>query len=130
MTFSERTQPQNEGFERAVLGACLMSAESVAQAVEALRPADFYRPAHGRLFSVIEAIYRAGEPVDFLTGFQVIIFQLTQTVIQMVEGLPMQVISWEEDGGMTECWKVMTIMIPRIMSNASDDTGIAHLTGA
>ena len=67
MLAAERTQPQNEAYERAVLGACLMSAESVAQAVEALRPADFYRPAHGRLFAVIADIYRKGEPVDFLT---------------------------------------------------------------
>ena len=52
---AERTQPQNEAYERAVLGACLMSAESVAQAVEALRPADFYRPAHGRLFAILKA---------------------------------------------------------------------------
>lgn len=67
MLAAERTQPQNEAYERAVLGACLGSAESVAQAVEALRPADFYRPAHGRLFAVIAEIYRKGEPVDFLT---------------------------------------------------------------
>jgi replicative DNA helicase len=65
----ERTPPQSEEFERAVLGACLLSVESVAQAVEALRPADFYRHAHGRLFGVLAELYRKGQPVDLLTVY-------------------------------------------------------------
>lgn len=63
----DRTPPHSQEFERAVLGACLLSVESVAQAVDALTVGDFYQMAHGRLFEVLEAMYRKGEPIDLLT---------------------------------------------------------------
>ena len=53
--------------ERAVLGACLLSAEVTGTVTEILKPEDFYDPYHVKLYEVIFAMYHAGKPVDFVT---------------------------------------------------------------
>jgi replicative DNA helicase len=51
-----------------VLGAMLLSAEAMADVVEILDAEDFYRSAHGRIYSAVRALFGHGEPVDVITA--------------------------------------------------------------
>jgi AAA domain/DnaB-like helicase N terminal domain len=61
------TPPHDIASEQAVLGAVLSSANAGELARQALGPADFYRPQHQDLFSLITTMMRNGEPVDAVT---------------------------------------------------------------
>jgi replicative DNA helicase len=61
------TDPHDIAAEQAVLGAMLHSANAVEKALAALSAGDFYRPAHGLIFSACGAARRAGESVDPVT---------------------------------------------------------------
>jgi replicative DNA helicase len=64
----ERVPPQNVEAEQSVLGAMMLSAEAIADAVEILHPDDFYRSAHRTIYEVLRAIYARGDPVDVITA--------------------------------------------------------------
>jgi replicative DNA helicase len=66
-TRTERVPPNNVEAEESVLGSMMLSAEAIASVVEVVKPADFYRPAHQRIFESLMAIYARGEPVDAIT---------------------------------------------------------------
>ena len=60
--------PHNENAERACLGAMLLNPrDTVDRAMHKLRPADFYRPAHGKICEAIVSLYNRGEVVDLIT---------------------------------------------------------------
>ena len=61
---SDRTPPQDIAAEQSVLGAMMLSKDAIADVVEALREADFYRPAHATIYDAIITIYGRGDPVD------------------------------------------------------------------
>jgi replicative DNA helicase len=63
----DRTPPQDVAAEQSVLGGMLLSKDAIADVVEVLRPADFYRPAHARIFEMILDLYGRGEPADAVT---------------------------------------------------------------
>ena len=60
----DRTPPADLAAEQAVLGAMLLSKDAIADVVEALKSADFYRPAHATVFEAILDLYGRGEPAD------------------------------------------------------------------
>jgi replicative DNA helicase len=60
----ERTPPQDVAAEQSVLGGMLLSKDAIADVLEILRPADFYRPAHATIFEAILDLYGRGEPAD------------------------------------------------------------------
>src|SRR5918999_5862548 len=64
---SDRTPPQDMEAEQCVLGAMLMSKDAIADVVEVLRGADFYRPAHEQIYNAITDLYGRGEPADAVT---------------------------------------------------------------
>src|SRR3712207_184427 len=64
---SDRTPPQDMEAEQCVLGAMLMSKDAIADVVEVLRGADFYRPAHEQIYNAITELYGRGEPADAVT---------------------------------------------------------------
>ena len=64
---SDRTPPQDIAAEQSVLGAMMLSKDAIADVVEALREADFYRPAHATIYDAIITIYGRGDPVDAVT---------------------------------------------------------------
>jgi uncharacterized linocin/CFP29 family protein len=68
--------------------------------------------------------------VDYLSNFQIVLFQLDPNVIQNITGLPMTTMQWESHGGMQVNFKIMTIMVPRVRKNANEQTGIIHGTAA
>jgi replicative DNA helicase len=63
----ERTPPQDVAAEQCVLGGMLLSKDAIADVVEILRTADFYRPAHAAIFDAILDLYGRGEPADPIT---------------------------------------------------------------
>jgi len=63
----DRQPPQDVAAEQSVLGGMLMSKDAIADVVEVLHGADFYRPAHQIVFDVVLDLYGRGEPADAIT---------------------------------------------------------------
>lgn len=62
-----RQPPHDELAERSVLGGMMLSKDAIADVVERIRPADFYRPAHEMVYDAILNLYGKGEPADAVT---------------------------------------------------------------
>lgn len=62
-----RQPPQDMAAEQSVLGGMLLSKDAIADVVEKLRSADFYRPAHQAVYEAILELYGKGEPADAVT---------------------------------------------------------------
>ncbi|MFC7618381.1 replicative DNA helicase [Actinokineospora soli] len=60
----DRQPPQDLAAEQSVLGGMMLSKDAIADVVEALRPGDFYRPAHQIIYDCILDLYGRGEPAD------------------------------------------------------------------
>ncbi|KFG10598.1 replicative DNA helicase [Streptomyces scabiei] len=56
--------PHSLDAEKAVLRAMLANQDAIADIVEALHDVDFYRPAHGLIYTTILDLYARGEPHD------------------------------------------------------------------
>ena len=54
----ERALPNSSEAERAILGAILLDNGLISQAIEQLRPEDFYVPSHRRIFVAMIALVR------------------------------------------------------------------------
>jgi replicative DNA helicase len=63
----DRTPPQSIEAEQSVLGAMMLSKDAIADVVEAVKPDDFYRPAHQLIYDSILDLYGRGEPADAVT---------------------------------------------------------------
>ena len=63
----DRTPPQDIAAEQCVLGGMLLSKDAIADVVEILRSADFYRPTHATIFDTVLDLYGRGEPADPIT---------------------------------------------------------------
>jgi replicative DNA helicase len=59
--------PANLDAEQALLGACLLSERALDEAAEVVHADDFYRGAHGVIFTAALALSSRGEPVDPVT---------------------------------------------------------------
>jgi len=64
---SDRTPPQSIEAERAVLSACLQSADALSESMEVLRPDDFYVPRHRAVYDAMITLSEGGEPADLIT---------------------------------------------------------------
>ena len=63
----DRPLPHNLEAERAVLGAILLDAEAIHQAVEFIKDTDFFRDAHRRIFAKMLDLAERGQAIDFIT---------------------------------------------------------------
>ena len=63
----ERIPPQNLEAEQSVLGSMLIEQEAIFAATEIIRPADFYKEGHQKIFEAMLALSERGEPVDLVT---------------------------------------------------------------
>jgi replicative DNA helicase len=63
----ERVPPQDLLAEQSVLGGMMLSKDAIADVVEVLKPADYYRPAHDLIHGAILDLYARGEPADPIT---------------------------------------------------------------
>jgi replicative DNA helicase len=64
---THRVPPQNVEAEMAVLGALLLDNEALIRVLEHLSPADFYRPAHRIIYTVILDMSERNEVIDLVT---------------------------------------------------------------
>ena len=62
-----RVPPQNVEAEMSVLGGMMLSKDAIADVIEILRSADFYRPAHASVYEVVIELFGRGEPADAVT---------------------------------------------------------------
>ena len=63
----ERVPPQNIDAEMSVLGGMMLSKDAIADVIEILRAADFYRPAHASVYDVVVELFGRGDPADAVT---------------------------------------------------------------
>ncbi len=65
---------------------------------------------------------------DFLTGFQIVLVQMTSDVVRLVLGMDITTLQWETLGGMKLNFKVMAIMVPQLRSAEAEgeNAGIIH----
>jgi replicative DNA helicase len=63
----DRVPPQNLEAEQSVLGSMLLERDAIARVVEIVRPEDFYRDVHRRVFEVIADLFERGEPADLIS---------------------------------------------------------------
>src|SRR5437016_5984774 len=60
----ERPLPSSPDTERAILGSILLDNSLIAQAVELLKPEDFYVPSHRRIFMALIALFQHGSEIN------------------------------------------------------------------
>jgi len=66
-SFLGKKLPANMDAEKAVLGAILLNDQTFAQAVEVLRPEDFYHPPNQIIFEVMTHLVNAMKRIDMVT---------------------------------------------------------------
>ncbi len=62
-----RVPPHNLDAERSVLGGILLDNGSINDLLEVLKPEDFYREAHRKIYEAMCALYAKSEPIDRVT---------------------------------------------------------------
>jgi hypothetical protein len=60
----------------------------------------------------------------WLSGYRIILMQVTPDVVQAIQGIPLTVVQWEEQGGFEQCFKIIVLRIPRVRADANGKTGI------
>jgi replicative DNA helicase len=63
----DRIPPNNQDAEIATLGALLLDSDSLGTVVQYLRPEDFYKTAHQRIFQGILKLFERNEAIDLIT---------------------------------------------------------------
>ena len=64
---NEGSLPNNLEAERAVLGAILVNTAVIEQVATSLQPGQFYREAHRRVYTAMQALHSRRAPIDFVT---------------------------------------------------------------
>lgn len=64
--------------------------------------------------------------LDYLTGFKLVLVQMTSDVIRLVTGMDITTVQWETHGGMRLNFKVMAIMVPQLRGDHYGNTGIVY----
>src|SRR5216684_2480305 len=62
-----RVPPQNLDAERSVLGGVLLDNTALNDLLEVLKPEDFYREAHRKIYEAMCALSQKSEPIDRVT---------------------------------------------------------------
>lgn len=66
--------------------------------------------------------------VDYLTGYDVVLVQMTSDVVRMVNGMDIVTVAWDSHGGLKKNFKVMSIIVPQLRADQNSNTGIVHGT--
>jgi replicative DNA helicase len=62
-----RVPPHNLDAEKSLLGGILLDSEAFAEVVEIVRPDEFYRDAHRKVFEAMSALFGKSQPIDRIT---------------------------------------------------------------
>ena len=82
-----RVPPHNLVAEESLLGAMLLSRDAIADVLETVTAAHFYRPAHARVFEAVQSLYSGGEPADAVTVAETLERNGTLEAIGGLDGL-------------------------------------------
>ncbi|MBN1835951.1 MAG: replicative DNA helicase [Spirochaetales bacterium] len=63
----DKVPPHNDDAEVATLGALLLDSEALATVIRYLRPEDFYKTAHQRVYQAILNLFDRNEAIDLIT---------------------------------------------------------------
>jgi len=66
------------------------------------------------------------QTLDFLTGYQVVMVQMTSDIVRVVVGMDITTLQWDTKGGMQKNFKIMCIIVPQIRGDFNGNTGIVH----
>ncbi len=61
-----RIPPQNIEAEQSVLGALMLDKNAIINVADFLKPEDFYKPAHEKIYAAIIRLYEKREPIDIV----------------------------------------------------------------
>ena len=73
---------------------------------------------------------QAVKTLNYLTGYQMVLVQLTSDVIREVIGMDITTVQWQSHGGMQLNFKVMAILVPQLRADINSRTGIVHGTAS
>ncbi|MBI2075394.1 MAG: replicative DNA helicase [Candidatus Harrisonbacteria bacterium] len=59
--------PQHLEAEQSVLGALMIDKDAMTSIADVLRPDDFYKPAHAKIYEAMLGLYEHREPIDMLS---------------------------------------------------------------
>lgn len=62
-----KVPPNSLDAEQSLLSACIISPESLIEAIEILQPSHFYKNAHQKIFQAMTDLHAKNEPVDLVT---------------------------------------------------------------
>jgi uncharacterized linocin/CFP29 family protein len=79
--------------------------------------------------AAIDGISRI-QTLDYLTGYDILLVQLTPDVARAIVGMDFTTLQWEQHGGMEVRLKVMAIMVPQLRADFYRGTGIVHGSAA
>jgi hypothetical protein len=65
-------------------------------------------------------------PTERLTANNVVLAQLTTDVLEVIDGIQPRAVQWDAQGGMIINFKVLAIVLPRIRSDYTLQSGIVH----
>lgn len=68
--------------------------------------------------------------LDYLTGFDICLVQMTSDVVREVVGMDITTLQWDSHGGLKKNFKVMGILVPQLRADINGNTGIVHATTA
>ena len=68
--------------------------------------------------------------VDTLPDDTVLMVQVTNDVVEILDGMPIQNVQWDMEGGMVTNFKVMTIQVPVVRADQDGNSGVAHYSKA
>lgn len=64
--------------------------------------------------------------LDYLSGYQILLIQMTTDVVRLVMGMDITTIQWETHGGMRLNFKVLALIVPQLRADFNGNTGIVH----
>lgn len=64
---STRIPPHNLEAEQSIIGGLMLESDALDQVVDLIRAEDFYKPAHSKIFEVIQFLHSKSQPIDIIT---------------------------------------------------------------
>lgn len=64
--------------------------------------------------------------VDSMTADNIALVEMRPETVRLVNGMGVQNVQWDTQGGMTTKYKVMTIQVPQIRADQNGNSGIVH----
>ena len=67
MAVNIKIPPHDDSAEQSLLGAILIDKDAMMDVAEFVRPAYFYKEAHGHIYEAMSELYELHEPIDVVT---------------------------------------------------------------